>query len=436
MSGSSNVTVKNIRFLNHYIHTDPNDLSAAGNFGAVYANGIGGTNIFENLVFSNACWCLTLLGQNTPFLLVSNCAFYNYDHGIVPNGFVDCIIENCWFDTTANWDTYANNYHHDPIHRFSWWTVNSFIIRNNVFTGNMGGNNTAMIYTEFGPAGGVQIYNNLFIQYPGNYLANGMVCLTAGLVSSVYNNTFIGSGVYNSTGLGTDTNCVIANNIFTGLDVFINWQPGVRFASNNIYANEAPGGNLWGPFSGWTNYYNESGSIFTSASSGVVNADGTIPSGSPAIGAGANLSSILTTDYAGNPRPAVGAWAVGAYQGGAVQQSPIISVTPANQDFGMVPVGATTNQTITVQNTGGGTLLGSASAAAPFSIVSGGSYSLTTGQIQPVTISYSPMSVGTNAQTVTFSGGAGVVAPLTGTAVAPPTVISPPLNLQTLPSGQ
>ena len=108
-----------------------------------------------------------------------------------------------------------------------------------------------------------------------------------------------------------------------------------------------------------------------------------------------------------------------------VATSPVISVTPASQSFGTVATETTTDQTFTVQNTGGGTLTGSASVAGPFSIISGGSYSLGAGQSQTVTVSYSPTTAGTSSQTITFSGGAGASVTLNGTAL-----IAPAQNLQ------
>jgi hypothetical protein len=155
--------------------------------------------------------------------------------------------------------------------------------------------------------------------------------------------------------------------------------------------------------------------------------DCSIATNSPAIGAGANLSAYFSTDYAGNARPASGAWTIGAYQSGAAQQAAGLSVTPGSQNFGAVAVGATSNLSFTVQNTGGSTLTGSVSVSSPFSIVSGGSYSLGAGQSQTVTVSYSPTAAGTNSQTVTFTGagnGSGAVSgAVSGAAYVPSGVI-------------
>ncbi len=122
---------------------------------------------------------------------------------------------------------------------------------------------------------------------------------------------------------------------------------------------------------------------------------------------------------------------------GANYVPPVIAVTSSSQNFGTLAVGATNNLTFTVQNTGGSTLIGTASVAAPFSIVSGGTYNLTAGQSQSVTISFNPTAAGTSTQNLTFTGGTGISMALTGTAVARvPVVLPPPLQLQAHPPGQ
>jgi len=141
------------------------------------------------------------------------------------------------------------------------------------------------------------------------------------------------------------------------------------------------------------------------------------------IGKGANLYSWLTTDKDGNPRPAAGAWDIGPYvygssSGGGGNTNPVIIVSPTSLDFGTKPAGASTNLTLTVQNAGGGTLAGSASVSAPFQIVSGGTYSLGSNQTQTVTVKFNPTTAGTYSQTISFTGGNGASAGLTGSAYA------------------
>ncbi|HEU4344218.1 MAG TPA: S8 family serine peptidase [Candidatus Binatia bacterium] len=94
--------------------------------------------------------------------------------------------------------------------------------------------------------------------------------------------------------------------------------------------------------------------------------------------------------------------------------SPIISISPSSLDFGRVTRGRTANKSISVKNVGGGLLTGNATTNSPFSIVSGGSYSLKAGQSQTVTVRFSPSSVATFVGNVAFTGGGGASATVTG----------------------
>lgn len=96
--------------------------------------------------------------------------------------------------------------------------------------------------------------------------------------------------------------------------------------------------------------------------------------------------------------------------------SPTILVTPACQDFGAVAVGSTNHLAFAVRNIGVGTLLGTASAADPFSVSSGGSYNLGAGESRTVTIQCGPTSAGTHSNNITFTGGSGASCAVTGQA--------------------
>src|SRR5205823_12569667 len=102
-------------------------------------------------------------------------------------------------------------------------------------------------------------------------------------------------------------------------------------------------------------------------------------------------------------------WDRGAYEYGAPTTNPVISVSPAALVFGVIPTSTTRDASFTVQNSGLGTLSGAATSNAPYSIVSGGNYSLPAGQSQAVTVRFSPWAVGTNSQNVIFTGGGGAV---------------------------
>src|SRR5215831_10893219 len=90
---------------------------------------------------------------------------------------------------------------------------------------------------------------------------------------------------------------------------------------------------------------------------------------------------------------------------------PALSVTPGSLDFGSVIVGSSADKTFVVRNTGGGTLTGSVSASPPFSIVSGGSFSLTRGKSQTVVVRFSPTVLGVLAANAIFTSDGGDVSP-------------------------
>jgi len=73
-------------------------------------------------------------------------------------------------------------------------------------------------------------------------------------------------------------------------------------------------------------------------------------------------------------------------------QLPVLSVTGGPLDFGSVTVGTSKDLTLTVANAGGGTLTGTATASAPFSIVGGSPFNLTSGLSQAVTVQFRPTS--------------------------------------------
>jgi hypothetical protein len=314
--------------------------------------------------------------------------------------------------------------------------------------GSLGGSGgTGAIFLSQGPS--VNIYNNVFAHSwsTTGVIPIGYATYPANQIVRIFNNTFYrdcaGSAVELTglTGGATNRQVFIENNLIIS-------NPAMTY--NNSVDLNIDSGN-WPAALDYNGYYS---SVFDQSTRHVIvyanlaslkssgyeahgfwgnplfnnpnppALDCSIQTNSPAIGAGTNLSAFFTTDYSGNARPATGAWDVGAFQAGAVQKAAVVSVTPTSQNFGIVTVGLTTNKMFTVQNTGGGTLTGSASVSSPFSIVSGGSYSLGAGQSQTVMVAYSPTAAGTNAQSVTFTGAGGGSGTVSGAAYVPSTSIS------------
>jgi hypothetical protein len=80
------------------------------------------------------------------------------------------------------------------------------------------------------------------------------------------------------------------------------------------------------------------------------------------------------------------------------------SVTPsATTSFGSITLGGVVDRTFTVQNTSSTTISGTASIGAPYSVVSGASFSLSPGASQDVTVRFRPTVAGTFAGNVNFT---------------------------------
>ena len=343
------------------------------------------------------------------------------------------------------------------------WLGSGFDIYNNTFIGYAA--------TNFAPGyhmDGQQHQGGNFTRYWNNFIANCgnyqiYVDLTGASVTNclIYNNVIIGSaGIIVGVDAGPAPiryfhNVVIANNV---VDCGTNYivQPYAlgnprqdtsayfiecKVANNIAIYNGGP--SLPFNFIGWTNVNAnatnanvtvstaEAATIFRRyAPSQISNDFHLLGTASSLIGKGTNLYSFFTADKDGNAQPSFGAWDIGAYEY-ISQGSPIIAIAPTTRSFGSIAVGVTTNQSFTVQNTGAGTLSGNASVPAPFSIVSGSSYSLGAGQSNIVTVRYSPTAVATNNQAVTFTGGNGATAAVNGiaTLAALPVIsVSPPLQ--------
>ena len=104
-----------------------------------------------------------------------------------------------------------------------------------------------------------------------------------------------------------------------------------------------------------------------------------------------------------------------------VQSAPPVTLTvwpDTTTSYGSVLVGTKREQTFTVSNVSTSTISGSVSVAVPFSVVSGGNYTLTSGQSQAVTVRYTPMAAGNDTAFVTFTGSGGAMRQVTVTGFA------------------
>ena len=116
----------------------------------------------------------------------------------------------------------------------------------------------------------------------------------------------------------------------------------------------------------------------------------------------------------------------------------LMSVSPLTNFFGNLATGTTAQVSFTVTNSGGATLNGSASVAAPFAVVAGSPFTVASGSTTNVMVSFTPSSVGSFATNILFTStannttnyvtGAGAIMPIAG-FFANPTNGAAPLNV-------
>jgi len=378
-SGSADVEIRNLQIGPIYLKVGTGDqLNGAPGPQCVRITnpsnaGFTGINIHNNIMH-DVGWCVWG-GANT--LTISNNEIYYLDHGLGFGNNTDgtstwsgiSIHDNHLHDFVA-WDTSSNDFHHDGFHFFAYAAngtdfntkniIENINIYNNLFDGDWGVNNTANIFFE-GNEQNANIFNNVTVVYPGRQLNNGLYN-GYGTNINFYNNTAIGSG----SGYQTQK-----FSIFTGVGFNIKnniWTDGGTISTNGPFPNDCPGytpcqstsyklsnnaflapldfsngfgfylngggGNGFLNFnpSGFNSFESgagETGGVFkdTKPTSSYLNTStGQELSGSPTVGAGANLASLCTknggslpdalcSDIAGNPRPGVGGgnWDIGAY---------------------------------------------------------------------------------------------------------------------------
>jgi hypothetical protein len=106
---------------------------------------------------------------------------------------------------------------------------------------------------------------------------------------------------------------------------------------------------------------------------------------------------------------------------------PVMEIWPNHLDFGKVPAvpGSMATNFFTIRNVGGGRLTGTARTSRPFSILSGGTYNLSSNESQIVVVTFNPMLVAVASDTnkiVILTGEGESRVGLTGLpAPAPPT---------------
>lgn len=380
-------------------------------------SGIGGV-ISNNFVTYTGDHCIAIT-RATNFDVCNNVIRQDGPQVHSPTFFISCgastfndVWNNVGFDAQS---ADSANMWSSAIGQYNGSHNNNFY--NNTFGrlgSNGGGSGSAINFGDGGTAG---------VTYEA--AINNLVLST----TNVFGNSFMlrlpGSGSpstpltlnYNCWWNGTPNQAVCGwNNGSYGYSTIAGFsQSGVTFAGN-VNVNPVVAGGAWPNGLDANGHPNSACFALTAGSPTVVTSTGNSLTGDSTHGYD-HSPGKFSVDILGNPRTS---WSMGAYEYSSTSvSSPVASVTPSTQNFGTIPVGTSSNLNFTVKNVGGSTLTGTASVPLPFKLIAGGTYSLNAGQSQTVTVSYAPLSSEVDSQSVTFTGGGGATASVSGTAVPP-----------------
>src|SRR5438309_1801545 len=296
-----------------------------------------------------------------------------------------------------------------------WCTVEDVTFTHNIVRHTTNGvliHGTDDVYPS-GQTQRVLIQNNLFydvgtfsnMPHP-NYQAGGVLLgMDTGGAANVtmdHNTAFqTGDPIINNTPPASPTNFVFTNNIAnapsgSGAISTTSFGPGSVFAGNVIIGGNPssyPANNFSPPDTNAVGFVNYAGGDYRLAASSPYKHAGT-----DGLDIGADSERInKATAYAGSGLCPF-----------ASPSPPALSVTPRSIDFGTVVNGTSADQSFTIMNPGESTLSGTVTTSPPFSVVSGGSFTLAAGGTQSIVVRFSPNAVGSFGATVNFawSGGA------------------------------
>jgi hypothetical protein len=356
-------TIEYLTIQNMYVRTSESDTTnGASNTGCMQVSGSGLTVLDNTMDYAH--WCVTV--DENRRAADANVRFAgnnisNTDHGIALEFYDDAggaglgpfyFYDNAIHDYAA-WDTGApDNYHHDGFHCYSSGTPTpadiggGLYLYDNIWGGNVGagGNDTAQIFIEgtasgtacATPATPIYLFNNIQEASQSGSPDDAYWTLASGTIFA-YNNTLLGksSDACFSFNDQTTPAVTVENTLISGCRQQItNGAAGIPFGGmipdHNLYA--AGGGNAFqckgttysfSQFSRWQSCIGGDSHSRTTANA-LVSSNGTPQSGSPAVGAGTNLTAVcsgqpnpglgaLCESIAGAPRPASGAWNAGAF---------------------------------------------------------------------------------------------------------------------------
>ena len=306
----------------------------------------------DNVLAHDVSWAFNGWASN---VTIENSEVYNADHGVAfgTNANASGLsIHGNHFHDFANWDAASQENHHDYIHLWdhsSGTAITGTQIYDNRFDGDFGITTTAAIFLEEAIQN-TRIFNNIchHLTQGGAYTsrlciqAEGKVLGGSGL--QVYNNYLEADGTPANGGGGLLANhqsgISVFNNVMIGGQYPFSVGQGTTFSIScnglaqcvdyNFYENISadfgnPGqfgfnGSNYSTLASWQTACScDSHSSLSTLSSMLFSTTSSQPlAGSLGLTMGVNLTGLsippLDTDIAGVPRPATGAWSVGAYE--------------------------------------------------------------------------------------------------------------------------
>lgn len=357
-NGCNNCEIKNLQIGPLFQRTAYDGSGSGLNRGITNAWGTvsGSTFLVHNNVLRDIASAIVYIPgqQNDNGFQAYNNYVYNInssvDIGNINSGTLTAaLIHDNHFSTTGNWDDTGCPGHHNSLHAFAQLGTNGgwnsgIDYYNNLVDGDWGNCATAMLFIEGGNNGhnrNVRIWNNLFNgTYVGMFI--GIASVHGDGPLYFYNNTILGKKVrgdvcFGTTGDGVNTSINFQNNIVSGCHTLLSYNSTTLGDWDyNLY-----GGNTWNKGTPPPVWYStlaawqaatgkDLNSVYGQDDNYVmVNPNGTLQPGSPAIGIGANLTgfgiSALNRDIIRVVRSPSGSWDAGAYAysgGGTVPTPP------------------------------------------------------------------------------------------------------------------
>lgn len=340
---ANGLIVKNLWVRNIYVRTDDADLN--DNDSSCISNKAAAAEVIDGFEVTNCTLDNAYRGIEADYGV--GCSDYvfsyinatrcNWGAGVGDRGAGKTLARlTCHHMAVSDWTNWnepgTNAYHHNGIFAFSNHDdaiITDIVIHSCRFGPGWGNEfQTAGIYMNTGIVNPL-VYNNLFVCDPGESAANGLITMqsTSATTFGVYNNTFIGGGsgtcvqlagsgngnaitmnVKNNLGVGNGGGTFIA--LYTNPNVTLNadYNLGFDFTAALAYSYSANGSGNFKTFAQWQALGFDTHGL---NSDPLLTAIYTLGAGSPAIGAGVNLSSIFTDDYDGEQR--INPWDMGAF---------------------------------------------------------------------------------------------------------------------------